>query len=389
MADWKYGSFTMTYPSYSEENTASRINHYIDNSKATLVGIVEQLLQMGWSLDERHADESTPLVIYSSTSTNYYSYYGAFILRNSAGAKLLVAYGGGKFSSASDALSKTFGNLGCSTGTDSGSSYWHMQGGLMMSIIPPGTDEDFTILGENQGCSIPNTATRLVSTTHDTNSMSLPFSFNEETNEIVGTYYLLSKGNTVIVIAKSSKFNTNSRRGYIVGEIFGTLAHSADSGVGSRFGALELSAASPSIKEYENMSNGTTGIVTDSYYYVGSYTQTPRAQSMTFSRADGSHVYGEQIVILRDIDQLNSSICNSNGSTARYIPFWMAEMSANPSETGVVQGDGFKGYLSTDIIRCVRYDKFSRGQLFDGGQFVYVGGGIAIPWDPSITESIY
>ena len=64
-------------------------------------------------------------------------------------------------------------------------------------------------------------------------------------------------------------------------------------------------------------------------------------------------------------------------------------MSANPSETGVVQGDGFKGYLSTDVIRCVRADKFSRGQLFDGGQFVYVGGGIAIPWDPSITESIY
>lgn len=388
MADWKYGSFTMAYPSYSSESAASRINHYIDNSKTTLVGIVAQLLQMGWELDERHVDVSTPLVIYSSTDTSYYSYYGAFILRNSAGAKLLVAYGGGKFSSSSDALSKTFSNFGCSTGTDANSNYYHIQGGLMMSVIPPGTDEDFTILGENQGCSIPNTATRLVSTVHNNTSTLLPFSFNEETYEIAGTYYLLSKGNTVIVIAKSSKFDTNSRRGYIVGEIFGTLAHSSDSGIVSRFGALELSGSSSSSTEHD-MSGGTTGITEDSHYYVGSYTSTPRSQSMTFCRADGSHVYGEQIVVLRDIDQLNSSICNSNGSTARYIPLWMAEMSANPSETGVVQGDGFKGYLSTDIIRCVRYDKFTRGQLFDGGQFVYVGGGIAIPWDPSITESIY
>ena len=44
MTGWKYGSFTMTYPSYINENdTPTKINHYIDNSKATLVGIVGQL----------------------------------------------------------------------------------------------------------------------------------------------------------------------------------------------------------------------------------------------------------------------------------------------------------------------------------------------------------
>ena len=377
----------MTYPSYSSETIASKIDHYIDNSKITLVGVVAQLLQMGWSLDERHTDASTPLVIYSSTLTNYYSYYGAFILRNSAGAKLLVSYGGGRFSSASDALSKTFGNLGCSTGTNSESNY-HIPGGLMMSMMPPGSEDDFIILGESQGCSIPYSATRVVSTIHYNGSLVYPFSFSDDSSEIVGTYQLLSKGNTVIVIAKSSKYDIKFRRGFIVGEIFGVLAHNVDSGICSRFGALELASGATS-KEYDNATSGVTGIVTDSYYYISSYTSTPRNQSMTFSRADGSHVYGEQAAITRDIEQLDLSICTNNGSTARYIPFWMAEMSANPSETGVVQGDGFKGYLSTDVIRCVRADKFSRGQLFDGGQFVYVGGGIAIPWDPSITESIY
>lgn len=154
-------------------------------------------------------------------------------------------------------------------------------------------------------------------------------------------------------------------------------------------GALELSGGTNIFREY--ISTGAwTGIPLDSDFYVNTYTSVPRPQSMTFSRADGSHVYGEQIVILRDEEQLNTSICSYSGSTARYVPFWMAEKSTNPSETGVIPDDGFNGYLSTDVIRCVRSDKFSRGQLFDGGQFIYIGGGgVVIAWDPSITESIY
>lgn len=387
MTDWKYGSFTMTYP-YYREDTASKINHYIENSETTLVGVTDQLLKMGWELDERHTDASTPLIIYSSNDTAFYSYYGAFILKNSAGAKLLVAYGGGKFSDATDALSKTFGDFGCSTSAISTPDARHIQGGLIMSMIPPESDEDFIILGENQGCSIPDVATRVVSTVHYRGNAVYPFSFSEETTELIGTYHLLSKGNVVIVIAKSSKFDAKIRRGFIVGEIFGTLAHSADSGIGCRFGALELSGGTNIFREY--VSTGTwTGIPLDSDFYVNTYTSAPRPQSMAFSRADGSHVYGEQIAIMRDEEQLNTSICSYSGSTARYVPFWMAEKSPNPSETGVITDDGFKGYLNTDIIRCVRSDKFSRGQLFDGGQFIYIGGGVVIAWDPSITESIY
>ena len=390
MTGWKYGSFTMTYPSYINENdTPTKINHYIDNSKATLVGIVDQLIKMGWSLDERHNDAQTPLVIYSSTDTTYRSYYGAFILRNTSGAKLLVAYGGGRFSYYDESANSTFGRFGCSTGT-SNTSYIHTHGGLMMSMIPPGSNDDFTILGENSGCTIPDDATRVVSTIHTNGTQSYPMSFNDMNDTITGTYHLLSKGNVVVVMLKCSSYETRYRRGYIVGEIFGTLAHDADSGIGCRFGAFELCGYG-SAQEYQNISgtSNTTGIVLDSIYSVNKYANSPRNQSMTFRRADGSHVYSENIVVLQDVHQLDTLICSNDGSSARYVPFWMAESSINPSETGVIKGDGFKGYLSTDVIRCVRADKFSRGQLFDGGNFVYVGGGIVIPWDPSITESIY
>lgn len=390
MAGWKYGSFTMTYPSYINENdTPTKINHYIDNSKATLVGIVDQLIKMGWSLDERHNDAQTPLVIYSSTNTTYYSYYGAFILRNTAGAKLLVAYGGGNFSDYGESSNKTFGKLGCSTSTTT-KSYEHTHGGLMMSMIPPGSNGDFTILGENSGCTIPDDATRVVSTMHVNSSLCFPISFNDSSDTITGTYHLLSKGNVVVVVSKCSTYDIKYRRGYIVGEIFGTLAHDSDSGIGCRFGAFELCGYGVG-QESQNISgsSGFTGISSDSIYSVNKYVNSPRDQSMTFRRADGSHAYGEQIVVLQDVNQLDTLICSNDGSSARYVPFWMAESSINPSETGVIPGDGFKGYLSTDVIRCVRADKFSRGQLFDGGNFVYVGGGIVIPWDPSITESIY
>ena len=390
MTGWKYGSFTMTYPSYINENdTPTKINHYIDNSKATLVGIVDQLIKMGWSLDERHNDAQTPLVIYSSTDTPYYSYYGAFILRNTAGAKLLVAYGGGYFSNYGESSKSTFGNFGYSTGTNAARSD-HTHAGLMMSMIPPGSNGDFTILGENSGCTIPDDATRVVSTIHTSGAQAFPMSFNDTGDSITGTYHLLSKGNVVVVVSKCSTYDTKYRRGYIVGEIFGTLAHDTDSGIGCKFGAFELCGYDYG-QEYQGSSDtsGVTGIPLDSIYSVNKYVNSPRNQSMTFRRADGSHVYGEKIVVLQDVNQLDTLICSSDGSTSRYVPFWMAESSINPSETGVIPGDGFKGYLSTDVIRCVRADKFSRGQLFDGGNFVYVGGGIVIPWDPSITESIY
>lgn len=391
MAGWKYGSFTMTYPSYiNESDTLTKINHYFDNSKATLIGIVDQLIKMGWILDERHSDAQTPLVIYSSTNTSYYSYYGAFILRNTAGAKLLVAYGGGEFSDYGDSENNTFGVLGYSTGTSASASYFHTHAGLMMSMIPPGSNGDFTILGENSGCTIPDDATRVVSTMHTNSTRCFPMSFNDSRDTITGTYHLLSKGNVVVVVSKCSTYDTKYRRGYVVGEIFGTLAHDTDSGVGCRFGAFELCGYSVG-QEYQNTSgnSGVTGIPLDSIHSVNKYVSSPRSQSMTFRRADGSHVYGENIVVLQDVNQLDTLICSNDGSSARYVPFWMAESSINPSETGVIKGDGFKGYLSTDVIRCVRADKFSRGQLFDGGNFVYVGGGIVIPWDPSITESIY
>lgn len=389
MAGWKYGSFTMTYPSYSNESNTSLINHYIDNSKATLVGIVDQLIKMGWVLDERHSDAQTPLVIYSSTDTTYCSYYGAFILRNTSGAKLLVAYGGGRFSDYGDSENNTFGSFGCSTST-SVKSYKHTYGGLMMSMIPPGSNDDFTILEENSGCTIPNDATRVVSTIHANSSLCFPMSFNDRSDTVTGTYYLLSKDNVVVVLSKCSTYDTKYKRGYIVGEIFGTLAHDSDSGIGCRFGAFELCGYGAR-DEFQSSSgtSGMTGISLDSIYSVNIYANSPRNQSMTFRRADGSHVYGNQIVVLQDANQLDTLICSNDGNSARYVPFWMAESSINPSETGVIKGDGFKGYLSTDVIRCVRADKFSRGQLFDGGNFVYVGGGIVIPWDPSITESIY
>ena len=380
----------MTYPSYINENdTPTKINHYIDNSKATLVGIVDQLIKMGWSLDERHNDAQTPLVIYSSTNTTYYSYYSAFILRNTAGAKLLVAYGGGRFSDYDESADNTFGIFGYSTCTSSKTNI-HTHSGLMMSMIPPGSNDDFTILGENSGCTIPDDATRVVSTMHVNSSQCFPISFNDTGVTFTGTYHLLSKGNVVVVVSKCSTYETKYRRGYIVGEIFGTLAHDTDSGIGCRYGAFELCGYAVG-QESQNITSysSATGIPLDSIYSVNKYSSSPRGQSMTFRRADGSHVYGEQIVVLQDVHQLDTLICSNDGNSARYVPFWMAESSINPSETGVIKGDGFKGYLSTDIIRCVRADKFSRGQLFDGGNFVYVGGGIVIPWDPSITESIY
>ena len=63
-----------------------------------------------------------------------------------------------------------------------------------MSMIPPCSNGDFTVLGENSGCTIPDDATRVVSTIHSSSTQSIHMSFNSRSDAVTGTYYLLSKG---------------------------------------------------------------------------------------------------------------------------------------------------------------------------------------------------
>jgi hypothetical protein len=64
--------------------------------------------------------------------------------------------------------------------------------------------------------------------------------------------------------------------------------------------------------------------------------------------------------------------------------------AATLSEYGVTSETCLKGYADPDLIRIVNCNSvYQRGQTFDNGNIVYIGGGVAIGWDASNTTSIF
>lgn len=374
MAGWKYAKVSGTVTKLSD-NAA-----YVARTDTMLASFAQALIDTGvWSLDERFASVNEPHAIHSMPSSGYH--YNALILRNAAGAKLFIGYSC-KGQNTANYFNHVFPDSYSCSDMEGNTSYRRCFAGLMMSMIPADSDEDFTLNeGGVKGLTIPDSATRLTSTTCSSGSVD-SLAYHTSPTELSYTYHFLTKGNVVIVLLKHGNDSADCGGGFIVGEIFGSLAHGSDSRCGCRYGVIDLAS-----RTSEN-AKASAGICQNSWYTM-THTSSARMPSFSFKRADGTHVPGYKIAINADTNQLNTSFCSCTSSTARYVPMWMAESSDTPSETGVVTDDGFKGYISTDILRVMRYDKFSRGQLFDGGQFVYVGGGIALAWDPSITESIF
>lgn len=69
--------------------------------------------------------------------------------------------------------------------------------------------------------------------------------------------------------------------------------------------------------------------------------------------------------------------------TEPYVsPFMYISRSTDLSTQGVVSGNGMKGVLDPEKIRRVQGYLLSQRQTLDGGNFIYIGGNIAIGWDP-------
>jgi hypothetical protein len=51
---------------------------------------------------------------------------------------------------------------------------------------------------------------------------------------------------------------------------------------------------------------------------------------------------------------------------------------------GVIAGSGLKGTLNPDMIRLVQGSGIAQRQILDGGNFLYAGGGLCVPWDPGL-----
>lgn len=359
MAGWNYAKVSGVVAGTSDN--AERVA----KTNAMLTSFADALVSIGWSLDERFTSTSDVRVLFSS-GANHYCSIG---LKNAAGAKLMLAYSCMGYSYYSK-------DVGDSASNASGA---HILGGLMMSMIPPNSDDEFEF---GKTLSVPSTATRIVAMSHGTSYSSMNSLTANASGDVGYSYHFLTKGNVVIVVFRNTADEVQTHaRGLVVGEVFASLAHNDDSGCGCRFGAFELAGHSTS----EQVAAHNSGINVVTGFGRVAYSTSEQSQAATFRRADGSHVPSKNVVFYSDINAVDSALCSS----ARYVPLWVGESSAAPAETGVVAGDGFKGFVSTDIIRMVHRSSYAKGQKMNGGEFVHIGNGVCIAWDLSITESIF
>lgn len=214
----------------------------------------------------------------------------------------------------------------------------------------------------------------------------------DNVGDVMYTYFMLLKNAQVILLERKSSWTIGARlKGFIIGEIFKGTGHVSDEitmGTVCLHGPMQDEVGDPS-PVYINSNLGVIQFPTFINNYQVSSIIDPEGKAYAGDKCSSIHNTEYQPYMAFDssvIDDLISSPTTSPGG--RWTPCYMALRAVNHNLYNVVPGDGFKGYLDTDLIRGTS-PNYTYGQLVNGKTFVYIGGGFVIGWDPSNTEALF
>lgn len=363
-----------------------RTDSMLDRTNFVLTGICQALISAGtgWSVDTSYI---TDIDDYKKLNTQGSgSDYNAIVkfLKNTNNTRLAIGYCSRSYVSFPD--NDCFHN--------STSSNYCKPFGLFCSIMPDGDAWNITSAGSGYQITLTNTATRWIGGGMGSTNTSPSFVFE---NSYTYTYHILSKNNQLIFLLNSSSWNVGLYRCFVVGEIIGALAHSTDVSSCAKYGCFALS----DIKSYETSSPNTSpstnpkpGINSESEYWDGVtyyFVQVFRADVTAKPPIQYDTGTLAPTITICNQEQFNSGItAPALTGGGRWTPLQCYVSSSDPSQYGIVSGDGFKGYLDTDFMRGVVRNVYSKGQTFgDNAEFIYLGGGIAVGWDSTNTVSLF
>lgn len=217
---------------------------------------------------------------------------------------------------------------------------------------------------------IPNTGFKFGYTGYDVVNLQI-MDFSLQTTAAMGSnaFHFVGKDDDLFILAESS---SHTSRGFDffwgMGTLFGTLAHpseetdsdiSKEAFIGSLYGVSGLSSADSPYSFFRTPSvDGARG------------TTRPRV------RGDGLGLTSLSTGLATTIHSVPEL------GTEPWVSPYMYYSGTGVSTEGVIAGNGMKGVLDPDKIRQVQGWSMSQRQTLDGGNFLYIGGGIAIGWDP-------
>lgn len=366
----------------------------IIRSQQVLTTIVNGLisLNVGWQLDNTR----------SSSTTDYFdvkiwTYAGSLDTSLWPGLFLKNIYSGCK---AFIALVGSTSGWGIALNKPHVVSYndvtYPVHRGILLSIIPGNSSEEF---GQEQDDNfIPPTATKVIGTICKGGSYAESYiSYNGSNTNY--TYFVLADSERICI---GGGINNQLRVGIIVGKIFGVLARNEET-VQSKFGCIRLTKeASQSQSEFSEYKNSNLQIgehelhsfissdALNIYYNNVTTSYSSNAFYAMIFAANGNPIFsitGCNIRLLPSNPLLFSIYSTSNrlSGLLRWCPYEIIVASNDLMSYGVVPGDGFKGYLDTDLIRCAINDY---GRTYNNGEWMGFGDGLLLRWDTENTDTL-
>lgn len=356
------------------------------NVKMVLQNICNLIIQCEphWTHDAEYTATETDFVKIGSGTLIANQEYAHFLINTVTGSRLLVCYTLGQVRQL---------NTSCLCGASSSSRYYAT--GLCVSMIPGGSTEKWDI---SENCTtasfIPNTATLIMGCGNMIDSggyTSLCRYYNGVQTNTNERYVVIVKED-IIFISLGQKAVTNIYSSMCVGKIFGQLYNEDDNQYYSKYGAFVLSDNITSVCAEQSVPNTNYGYLwlnsRDSSSVSGQFPVTYfksviNGRPLTYQFP---HVIPEATTTNGYVSSGLRTQSVTSGKTA-FSALLISHSTDDAGNYGVVPGNCFKGYLDTDFFRNVYYG-FQYDTLFDGGNFIYAGGGIALGWDPSNTITL-
>lgn len=350
----------------------------------------------GWDYDERTPNKNSFISLPNGGGTSSYpqTRYPVLYLRNStSGAKLAVV---SIYMNLTDSMSSSdvaeFDPVTTSIfqRQSVGTQAYHASG-IGIAMIPPGVETEFpNSYDENTvfGTGALSFVCEYGGYTDSTSGSSAFFnSINGAMSKLVygghGTvvsYGILVDDKSVFLLSGGSA----GARGQLdlifgIGKTLGTLAYDSElqsqfyagikfEDIGQNASVSALSAKPKTQGQY-------------SFYGWGPYNDDTLSYYVETFAQDGTLRDARYCVLGEDL--LASSITNSE--TPDFIRWQPGAVYTTSGDSFYTNGDRFKGYLDTNIIR---YAIANKGQLFNEGQFCCVGTNLLLKWDPDATDTI-
>ena len=356
------------------------------NVKLVLQNVCNLIIQCEphWTHDAEYTATETDFIKIGSGTTIADQEYAHFLINTVTGSRLLVCYTLGRTRQL---------NTSCLCGASAGSGYYAT--GLCVSMIPGGSAEKWDISEDCTTASfIPNTATLIMGCGNmiaSSGYTSLCRFYNSVTTYKNERYVVIAKEDLIFIFL-GKKATDTIYSSMCIGKIFGQLCNEDDNQYYSKYGAFVLS---------DNMTSGCaeTSAPNESYGYLWLNSRNSERVSGQFpvtyfkSVINGRPLTYQSPHVIPEAYMTNFYVSSglrtqsvTSGKTA-FCALLISHSTDDAGNYGVVPGNCFKGYLDTDFFRNV-YCGFKYDTLFDGGNFIYAGGGIALGWDPSNTITL-